>query len=277
MPELPEVETLRRELAKVIVGREINTAVTPWAFSDKLVGQKISAVKRRAKVLIIELESGTHILIHLKMTGQLIFEPPAGSRQPAIMGGHPETNPFKYTRATLTFADGAKLYFNDLRKFGWWKLLPAQEAAASLAHHGLEPLSRQFSPAAFRQILDRFPRRNLKSLLLDQTHIAGLGNIYVDEAGFGARVRPTRIVSTLSKKEGAALHRAIVEVLKKSIKYGGTSARNYRRSDGTKGGFVKFLNVYGRKGEKCKRCKSGVIKKIKFAGRGTHFCPQCQA
>lgn len=278
MPELPEVETLRRELARVLIGRRIKEAATPWPFTTELVGRKISGLSRRAKVLTLELSGGQHLLIHLKMTGQLIFLPRAESRgkAEAIMGGHPQANPFKYTRAQLTFTDGAQLFFNDLRKFGWWKFLPKPEALAALAHHGVEPLTTDFSLPVFRAILERYPRRNLKSLLLDQTLVAGLGNIYVDEACFLAHVLPTRTAASLTKKEALALHRAIVGVLKKSIKHGGTSARNYRRSDGTKGGFVKYLNVYGRKGQKCKRCKTGVIKKIKFAGRGTHFCPNCQ-
>lgn len=269
MPELPEVETLKRELA-IIVGKKFKSATV---FSRGLKNRKILDIERRAKILILHLSGDRRLLIHLKMTGQLIFVPKRGKM---IIGGHPQENPFKYTRAVFEFTDKSKLYFNDLRKFGWLKLLKPNEADELLNRHGVEPLGEQFSFPRFQTILKKYPNRKIKQLLLDQTLIVGLGNIYVDESCFRAKVRPTRPVKSLKVLEQKSLHRAIIEVLKLSISKKGTSAKNYVRADGTPGGFVPHLNVYGRKGEKCKRCKTGVIKKIKLNGRGTHFCENCQ-
>lgn len=275
MPELPEVETLKRELA-IIVGKKFKTAS---AFASQLKNKKITSITRRAKILIITLDDNQQLLVHLKMTGQLIFQPKTGDKKgKLVIGGHPEKNPFKYTRAEFTFTDGGKLYFNDLRKFGWLKLLEPDHANQILDKHGIEPLSKLFTFRTFQSLLQKYPNRKIKQFLLDQTLIAGLGNIYVDEACFLAGIRPTRIVSTLNSQEQKNLHAGIIRVLKLSISKKGTSARNYVRSDGTRGGFVPHLNVYGRKGEECKRCQSKniLIKKIKLVGRGTHFCEKCQ-
>jgi len=287
MPELPEVETLRRELARVLPGRVFAAVkilwpgtvkqIEPKKFAARLRGRKILAVERRAKILIFKLSGGECLLIHLKLTGQLIFA--AGDK--LVGGGHPE-NPAKYTRVIFTFtdpsgrrADGAKLLFNDLRKFGWLKLASASEAEKILGGHGVEPLSREFNLEKFSAILNRYPKRKLKSLLLDQTLIAGLGNIYADESCFAAGLRPTRLVERLTSNNRKKLHQAIIAVLKLSIRKKGTSYRDYRRSTGARGGFVPHLNVYGRGGAECKKC-GGVISKIKLNGRGTHFCPRCQ-
>ncbi len=269
MPELPEVETLKRELA-LIAGKKFKTASV---FSAQLKNRKIISVERRAKILIINLDSEQKLLVHLKMTGQLIYQPKIGK---LIIGGHPEQNPFKYTRATFTFTDNSKLYFNDLRKFGWLKLLKPIHAGKILDKHGVEPLSKLFTFKNFQDLLQRYPNRKIKQFLLDQSLIAGLGNIYVDEACFLARILPTRLVKSLTKLEQKNLHGSIIKVLKLSISKKGTSAKNYVRSDGTKGGFVPYLNVYGRKGELCKRCKKSKITKTKLNGRGTHFCENCQ-
>ncbi|MEK7650826.1 MAG: DNA-formamidopyrimidine glycosylase [Patescibacteria group bacterium] len=269
MPELPEVETLKRELV-VIIGKKFQTASI---FSRELKNKKIISVERRAKILIISLDNSEKLLVHLKMTGQLIYQPKKGKM---IIGGHPEKNPFKYTRAEFLFTDNSKLYFNDLRKFGWIKLLNKTESEKLLNKHGVEPLSKLFTFQTFQNLLQKYPNRKLKQFLLDQSLIAGLGNIYVDESCFLAKILPTRIVKSLTKPEQKLLHTSIIKILKLSISKKGTSAKNYVRSDGTKGGFVPYLNVYGRKNEKCKRCKTGVITKIKFGGRGTHFCNKCQ-
>ncbi|MBI2100153.1 MAG: DNA-formamidopyrimidine glycosylase, partial [Candidatus Vogelbacteria bacterium] len=165
--------------------------------------------------------------------------------------------------------------FNDLRRFGWLKLLDPAASEKVLDAHGIEPLGKEFSLKKFEEILARYPNRKIKQLLLDQTLIAGLGNIYVDEAGFRAKVLPWRQVRTLTARERSSLYRAIVEVLKLSLKKKGTSARNYLRSNGRPGGFGPHLNVYGRAGQPCKVCATP-IKKVKQNGRGTHFCPKCQ-
>ena len=269
MPELPEVETLKRELT-IIVNKKIASANV---FSRQLKNKKIVSLDRRAKILIITLSSKQSLLIHLKMTGQLIFVPRKGQ---VVVGGHPQENPFKYTRAIFEFTDKSKLYFNDLRKFGWIKLLNKSESEKILNKHGVEPLSKDFTLLHFQSLLKKYPNRKIKQFLLDQSLVAGLGNIYVDESCFSAKILPTRIVRSLTSAEQKVLHSSIIKILNLSISKKGTSARNYVRSDGTKGGFVPHLKVYGRKSEGCKRCKTGVIQKIKFAGRGTHFCNNCQ-
>ncbi len=294
MPELPEVETLRRELREVLPGRKIKSVVvltpktisplTTRQFISRLRNQKVISVERRAKILLISFSPRPITLaIHLKMTGQLVYYPNQnqGSTlkpakvEPLIIGGHPE-DPAKYTRAILYFTDGATLRFNDLRRFGWLRLFNAQEIAKLHGHHGPEPLAPSFTIQTFHAILNHYPKRKLKVLLLDQTLIAGLGNIYVDEACFAARIKPNRRVATLTLSETKNLFVAIKRILKLSIKHGGTSSRDYRRSDGSRGGFAAYLKVYGRAKQKCKRCKINLIQKTKLAGRGTHFCPQCQ-
>lgn len=287
MPELPEVETLKQELAAVLVGKKIKAARCDWPkmvrplsvkkFCASLVGQKIKAVDRRAKVLIITLQNGEHILVHLKMTGQLIFKPKKGG---LVGGGHPQPGgadnlPNKFTRIVLEFTDGSTLYHNDMRKFGWSRLVNETEKNNLLAGNGPEPLSKDFSLKYFKEVLGKYPKRKLKQILLDQTLIAGIGNIYADEAAFLAKVLPMRLVNTLTPKEIADLHKFIIKVLKHSISKKGTSAKNYLRSDGSKGGFVPYLNVYGRGKLACKICGTP-ISKIKLNGRGTHFCVNCQ-
>ncbi len=287
MPELPEVETLKQELAAVLVGKKIKSASCDWPkmvrplsvkkFCASLVGQKIKAVDRRAKVLIITLQNGEHILIHLKMTGQLIFKPKHGH---LVGGGHPQPGgadglPNKFTRIVLEFTDGSTLYHNDMRKFGWARLVGETEKNNLLAGNGPEPLSNDFSLKYFKEVLAKYPKRKLKQILLDQILIAGIGNIYADEAAFLAKVLPMRVANTLTQKEIVDLHKFIIKVLKHSISKKGTSAKNYLRSDGSKGGFVPYLNVYGRGKLACKICHTPITK-IKLNGRGTHYCSNCQ-
>lgn len=287
MPELPEVETLKRELSKAVVGKTIASVNIDWpktiyplkpkTFNELVSGQKIISIERRAKVLIITLSDQNHLIVHLKMTGQLIFKPKSGR---LVAGGHPQPGgldnlPNKFTRVSLNFTDGSNLYFNDMRKFGWLKHIKNHEQENIFLKIGIEPLSKQFTYETFISLLARYPKRNLKQFLLDQTLIAGLGNIYVDESCFMSKVRPTRLVETLTKKEVTDLRQNIIAVLKLSISKKGTSAKNYVRSDGSQGGFVPYLFVYGRAKLPCKVCRTPITK-IKFAGRGTHFCPNCQ-
>jgi formamidopyrimidine-DNA glycosylase len=265
MPELPEVETLKRELARVLPGRKIK-AFQSDKFDLPLVGRKIISVDRRAKILIFTLSGKLTLLVHLKMTGQLVYG--------KIMGGHPE-DPAKYTRAIFTFTDNSQLFFNDLRKFGWLRLVDETELPQIFAETGVEPLAKQFTLAHFQDLLARYPKRKIKQLLLDQNLIAGLGNIYVDEACFGAGIRPTRLAKSLAPSEIARLYHAIIAVLKLAIQKKGTSFRNYRRAGGEPGGMVPHLQVYGRGKKECKVCGQP-IEKIKLHGRGTHYCPRCQ-
>jgi formamidopyrimidine-DNA glycosylase len=295
MPELPEVETLRRELARGLVGQKIAGGkilwrgaikpLSPKQFLKQIVGQKITMVERRAKILLLSLRpSELTLAIHLKMTGQLIYHPlrlPQRGREKQATSSLPfgegqgGVNLSKHTRAIFNFTDGSHLYFNDLRKFGWLKLLSDDSKKKWLARLGREPLTPEFDFETFKTILKRYPNRWLKQTLLDQTLVAGLGNIYADESCFGAKVRPIRRVKSLTVLEIKKLYLAIKRILNLAIKKGGTSAKDYVRSDGSLGNFVPYLKVYGRAKQKCKHCKT-LIRKIKLAGRGTHFCPRCQ-
>ncbi len=239
-------------------------------------GRQITGLERQAKLLILHLNKG-YLLIHLKMTGQLIYTPTEGR---PVFGGHPQPGglddlPNRFTRLSFYLADGSALHFNDMRKFGWirWSQDPAQEPL--IQNLGLEPLERSFTPEVLSRFVAQYPKRNLKQLLLDQELVAGLGNIYVDEALFRAGLRPDRSLSRIKPRDIEKLHSAIQEVLKDSIQKKGTSFRDYKRSNGQPGGFVPYLKVYGRAGEACLDCGK-VIKKIRVAGRGTHYCPQCQ-
>lgn len=287
MPELPEVETIRRELNQKIKGKTIKDIEVkvpkmvnlPVAeFTSQVKGTRVKQVVRRAKLIILDLYGKYFLLIHLKMTGQLVFVPKSGK---IVSGGHPIKNlgalPNKFSHIIFTFADGSKLFFNDIRKFGWIKLVEDSIYLSVRNEFGIEPLALEFTLEKFKATLHHFPQRKIKQILTDQTLIAGIGNIYADESCFCAGIKPTRIVKTLKEAEIKKLHRCIPKILKFAISKKGTSADNYVRTDGSLGGMVPYLNVYGREGEKCKRqgCR-GIVKKIKLNGRGTHFCNKCQ-
>ncbi len=285
MPELPEVETVANDLNAYLAGKTIagiavigkhQLVKTPMAFFKKaVIGKRIRRIYRRAKMVVIDL-GGSFILIHLKMTGQLIYV----LKRPLVAGGHPIistgiTVPNSFTRVVFDFKSGGKLYFNDLRKFGWIKLLSAEEFVDLEAATGLEPLSRGFTLGYFSKMLERRSRSPIKAALLDQKHLVGLGNIYVDEVLFKARVLPTRSVASLMTAEKGAIFKSITAVLKQAIRQRGTTFSNFLDPNGLKGNYVAHLKVYGRQGKPCPVCGMP-IKKIKTAGRGTHFCPRCQ-
>lgn len=286
MPELPEVETLKNGL-KPLEGKIIKSVKIDWPkmvrplseeeFVKKLKGKEIVSVDRRAKVLILELTKNYFLLVHLKMTGQLVFQPYDGK---LVIGGHPQKGgvnelPNKFTHAEIDFTDKSKLYFNDQRKFGWLKLVSKEEKEKMLAGYGVEPLEKEFTLKKLKSILARYPKRKIKQILMDQTLISGLGNIYVDESCFYAKILPTRISGDLNEQEIKQLHEGIKKILRLSITKKGTSFSHYVNADAKPGGFVPYLKVYGRKGEKCLRCQ-GKIHRIKLNGRGTHFCDSCQ-
>jgi formamidopyrimidine-DNA glycosylase len=287
MPELPEVETINRELqskiknhiissVEVKVGRMINLPLLD--FVKRLKGQKITKLERRGKMMVWNLSGGNYLLIHLKMTGQLIYQRAENGK--LIVGGHPINDigklPNKFSHITLKFKNGSKLFFNDIRKFGWMKLVDSDGLKIETKKYGLEPLSKGFTLDNFKEIISRYPNRKIKQVLLDQALIAGIGNIYNDEICFCAKVLPTRKISFLKPAEIKRIYECIPEVLKFSISKKGTSSNTYVTTDGSKGTMVEHLNVYQRKGEKCKRCKNGIIEKIKLNGRGTFFCKNCQ-
>lgn len=342
MPELPEVETIVRQLNKSLAGQVVKSFDCNWIkiikplslvkFKKNVVGAKVVAVKRRAKVILIDLKNG-HLAIHLKMTGQLVYipleakYPIAGTvkrngietsksklsnrlltgRDKVVVGGHrtplEETRndasdekknaivdhsykiksdlltgrvPNKFTHATFTFKNGARLYFNDVRKFGWIKWLGTAEHLELHEAYGPDGLSGH---AKILEVLlknkKRFPKKSIKGYLLDQTVISGLGNIYADEVCFMAGILPSRQVKNASSADWKNISKLIPKILKKSIRLGGTTFSTYRDANGQQGSYWKSRLVYGRAGEKCKKCGS-IIKKTIVASRGTSYCPTCQ-
>lgn len=287
MPELPEVETVRVGLARLLPGRKIKAVDYDWPKSfpnaqadvDRFViGAGIAEVRRRAKVLLIELSSKYSLVVHLKMTGQLVFK----SATERFGAGHPNDSlvgqlPDKSTRVTLTFTDGSQLFFNDQRKFGWMRLIPTAEVANLdfFKKVGPEPLSDDFDWRHLRERLMRRKNTNIKAALLDQTVVAGVGNIYADEALWGARLHPATLVRDISAAKFHKLYDELVYVLRLSIEKGGSSDRNYVNAEGKKGSYISFARVFRREGQACPRC-GHTVEKTRVAGRGTHICPYCQ-
>ncbi|HWT39668.1 MAG TPA: bifunctional DNA-formamidopyrimidine glycosylase/DNA-(apurinic or apyrimidinic site) lyase [Dongiaceae bacterium] len=289
MPELPEVETVRRGLADLIIGKTVMAETHdtekgfPNAPSDVtafLLGATVTAVRRRAKVLMIDLSSDHSLLIHLKMTGQLVF---VGKTPESRFGaGHPNDSligelPDKSTRVTLAFNDGTKLFFNDQRKFGWMKLIPTIEIpnVDFMKKVGPEPLAADFTAEDFIGRLSRRSKTNIKAALLDQTVIAGVGNIYADESLWGAKIHPKRLVSSLTEAEMTKLYHELRDVMNLAIEKGGSSNHTYVNAEGKKGSYMNFARVFRREGLPCPRCGT-TIEKLRVAGRGTHICPFCQ-
>ncbi|HVV25500.1 MAG TPA: bifunctional DNA-formamidopyrimidine glycosylase/DNA-(apurinic or apyrimidinic site) lyase [Candidatus Saccharimonadales bacterium] len=287
MPELPEVETVRIGLAELLPGRVIESVDFDWpksfpnAAADVqrfAVGASVVAVKRRAKVLLIELSSKYSLVIHLKMTGQLVFR----SEAERFGAGHPNNSligelPDKSTRVTVTFTDGARLFFNDQRKFGWMRLLPTAEVVNLdfFKKVGPEPLGADFSWQIMRERLQRRKNTSIKAALLDQTVVAGIGNIYADEALWGAKIHPATRVAQLTAPQFHKLYDELIYVLKLSIEKGGSTDRNYVDAKGKRGSYMSFARVFRREGQPCPRC-GRTIEKIRVAGRGTHLCPHDQ-
>jgi formamidopyrimidine-DNA glycosylase len=298
MPELPEVETIRGDLQQKIVGKKIHSVEVRKdksvnfltdSFVSALKGNSIQKIERRGKLMIFRLKTAKKvsafkepvkdILVHLKMTGQLIYEKKVKDKVEVVAGGHKLTEkdfdlPNSHTRIIFTFEDKSELFFNDLRRFGYMKLAGEAEVQKAIDSYGIEPLSKDFTFDNFEKALGK-RKVSVKVALMDQPRIAGIGNIYADESCFCAKVLPTRPVTSLTSAEKRALFKCIPEVLKLSLKHRGTSFKDYLDSEGKKGNFKDFLKVYDNEGDKCQRC-GGVIKKIKSNGRGTHFCPKCQ-
>ncbi|MGI5825882.1 MAG: bifunctional DNA-formamidopyrimidine glycosylase/DNA-(apurinic or apyrimidinic site) lyase [Patescibacteria group bacterium] len=290
MPELPEVETIRLQLDQFLKGLTIVDIqiLSPKNFLGKpadILGKKVLHAKRRAKISLIELEDNFCLAIHLKLTGQLIYR----DKQEEISDKKicEKEGPFavcelpnKFTRVIITFDNGGKLFFNDLRAFGWIKVLQTQEACTDLPELSkLGPEAndeKAFSLEYFKEMLSK-TKKPIKLVILDQEKLAGVGNIYANEALFAAGIMPTRSANSLTEEETKKLREKIIEVLNESIKYKGTSDRDeaYRQLSGQKGEYQYHLKVYGKTGKPCPGC-SGTIERIAVGGRGTFFCPSCQ-
>ena len=268
MPELPEVETIRQDLISDVRGKKVkdveilNPKVIkepkPAEFRKRIKGAGLQDFLRRAKLLLIKLSSGDYLLIHLRMTGQLIY---SAQREPKA-------------RVIFVLTDGRYLNFNDQRLFAELRLVDNAQKTKFVQELGVEPLEKEFTAQKFEGML-KSRKTRIKPLLLDQTFVAGIGNLYAQEALFLAGILPGRPANKLKKEEIKKLHAAIQEVLKTAIRYRGSSVDEYVNGRGEKGRYHLRLKVYGREGEVCPRCKTE-IKKIKLGGRGTCFCPRCQ-
>lgn len=307
MPELPEVETVVNELDKKLKGRKIKTVVVNAPkmvslgyatvsnrreaksyqvikFVKSLQGQKVLSVKRRAKILIFSFSNDLTMLVHLKMTGQFIFEDQIlrkktkGQYRLLNRPNAPLTKlPSKHTHVVFQFIDGSTLYFNDVRKFGYLKLLKNNQLnlVKEFNEYGPEPLGTNFKFEIFEKTVNKKSKGRIKQVLMDNKVVVGIGNIYSDEILFHSKIRPTRKVESITEQELRSIYGWIKPVLRKGIKAKGSSVGDFVRTDGSVGEMGKFHFVYGRKGQKCKVCNS-IIESTKIAGRTGSFCPKCQ-
>jgi len=286
MPELPEVETIRRQLFKNIVGKKIAEVriLEKKQFIgefDDIIGAQIVNVWRRAKLLGFGCDNKKTILIHLKLTGQLVF---VADHKNAVVIKMPRPLPFgsdqlpgRTTRIIIRFADGSWLFFNDLRKFGWVKVIKSQNLKVKNLGYGPEPLGREFTVEYLKRIFSK-TRRTIKIVLMDQKKIAGIGNIYANEVLFEAKIDPRRTADSLDNSEIKRLCQAIVDILKEAIRLKGTSAADdayVQPNNAAPGNYQRRLQVYQREGKECFHC-GGEIVRIKQGGRSTFFCPHCQ-
>jgi formamidopyrimidine-DNA glycosylase len=283
MPELPEVETIARQLRGLVVGRTVSGFRSEWhrltepepaeLFGARLAGRRITGVRRRGKFVVLDLEGGDALIVSLRMTGQLLFH--ARDAEP-----HP------HRRARIAFADGTALEFADTRKFGRMAIVEGhtldgdehrRRRVGEPLHRylGVEPLSRRFTVRWLRDLFQRRARAAIKPLLLDQTAIAGVGNIYAIEALWRSRVHPLRPAGSLRTDEIERLHEALRWVLRKGIRFGGASRRDYRDARGEEGRMQREFQVYGRAGEPCPRCGAEIVRTV-VGGRSTFHCPRCQ-
>ncbi|MCJ7839756.1 DNA-formamidopyrimidine glycosylase [Lederbergia sp. NSJ-179] len=273
MPELPEVESVRRSLSELVTGKEIKKVTVHWPkiikhpltyeqFQDALQGQVIREIQRRGKFLIFQLDEYS-LVSHLRMEGNYSLQ-------------DEKDEPDKHTHILFHFMDGSTLFYRDVRKFGTMHLFAAgtENNVLPLAKLGPEPFSEECTLAYLQKKLGKTDRL-IKAALLDQTIVTGLGNIYVDEVLIRSRIHPERVSKTLTKDEILTLQKEMKETLLESIEAGGSSVHSYMNSHGLSGTYQERLKVYGRKGEPCPFCGT-LIEKIKVAGRGTHFCPACQ-
>jgi len=286
MPELPEVETVRRGLQRLIVGRVIRSikSDSPKSFPNVesevdqfAIHAEITDIRRRAKVLLVELSTNYTFVIHLKMTGQLVYR-----GDETFGAGHPNDSlvgelPDKSTRVIIEFTDNSYLYFNDQRKFGWIRLVPTISVPEIdfMKKVGPEPLEDEFTADSFIARIRRRNNTTIKAAILDQTVLAGVGNIYADESLWGAKLHPAMRVRDVSDKRLALLLREIKYVMNLSIEKGGSTDRNYVNAEGKRGSYIDFARVFRKEGSACPRCGT-TIEKIRVAGRGTHICPYCQ-
>jgi formamidopyrimidine-DNA glycosylase len=287
MPELPEVETIKRQLGPMIKGltiKEIEVRSSGSFVGEKreIIGKKITEVSRFGKMIYIEVTGEKDLLIHLKMTGQLIFVTSRQGTHNKLKNGKRKTEtmisrlPAKGTRVIFTFTDNSHLYFNDNRKFGWIRVVDDNDLKLKKEVLGIEPYTESYNLDNFSQVVKK-ANKAIKLLIMEQGKISGLGNIYANEALFLAKIKPTRKGNSLSGKEIKTLYNSILKVLEEGIAHQGSSGKDkgYLTAKGEMGEHQNYFQVYQREGEKCRRCSSE-IKRIVIGGRGTFFCDNCQ-
>lgn len=288
MPELPEVEIVRRGLDATVRGARIETVqvlwppfvdATPAKIHTTVVGRRIGAARRRGKLLILDLDHDVHLLVHLMMTGQVVVH---RRGRPVLAGGHPTPNilgpmPNPWTRAVFTLSGSRTLFVNDSRKFGRIRVVDAAELAGDpfLSHLGPEPLSDDFTVPVFQARLMRHRSAPIKAALLDQTTVAGLGNIYADECLHVAGIDPRQPTGSITRPRVRRLHDAIQTVLRDAVEHGGTSFASYVNEARHRETFLAHARLFGRQGQPCVVCGTP-IERIRVAGRGTNRCPHCQ-
>lgn len=287
MPELPEVETMREQLDKFLVGSTISNVEIKNPRYDlpaaNLVGAKIVKVRRFAKVTSIDLSNGYSILTHVKLTGQYIYRGPKldnnDTLSKKVVGGVPGP----HTHVIFELSDGGKLYYNDIRRFGWIRVEKTSEVENEpfIKKLGPEPhISSGFAAKAldfeyFSKLISK-SKRNIKVLLMDQSKIGGVGNIYANDALWLSHISPKRSANTLTPDETKLLFDSIYTVLKAGLKYGGASELAFVTPDGKEGEYQNHTLAYGHQGEECKNCKKDKMEKFFLGGRGTYWCPNCQ-
>ena len=304
MPELPEVETIRRGLENRLIGLKIQqiSVLCEKSFignPDRILGHKVTALRRFGKALIIDLDDNLSLMVHLRMTGQLIFDgKPSNNHKTTkpstvdsttdsieltanrFAAGHPSENfvaslPNQQTRVVIKF-DAGTLYFNDQRKFGFIKLITTDQVEEDSFIKKLAKEPWQMTPEEFYEKLQKHQNSLIKAVILDQSVIAGLGNIYADESLFMSHVHPERRAGSLTRAEATKLLESAREVMTRSIESGGSTMATYVRADGSRGNYLeKFAQVFRREGQPCPKCGTEIIK-TRVAGRGTHICPKCQ-
>lgn len=303
MPELPEVEIIKRGLESRIIGKKIanvdvRVAKIFQGQKEDVVGAKISKIERRAKMIVVDLNNNKSLLIHLKMTGQLVFRQSSvanrqlskssnstnGRQQTTdeFRGGHPQKGylgklPNQFTHVTFKFSDRSVLYFNDLRKFGYIKVYDTKEIndLKVLKELGPEPFDKELSPEYLMKICAKKPRAKIKQMLMDQTVISGVGNIYADESLFCAGISPLRLAKDVKRPELEKIINCIKKVLKKGLEYGGSSENTFVNVEGEQGQMQNHFQVYRQTGKDCPHGCGKIIRTV-VGGRGTHFCPKCQ-
>lgn len=282
MPELPEVENIRIQLDQYLIGHKIEdiNISNPKSFqgrSEKVIGGKIEDIRRFGKLLVIDLDNNNSLAIHIKMTGQLIYRGTNLSQPPGLSDKVKDGLGGKYTHVVFKLDRESTLYFNDVRKFGWIKVVKTDEVEDMdfVQKLGPEPLDG-LTLDKFKKITDSTSMA-IKSLLMDQSKIGGVGNIYANDALFLAKIHPKKKANKLTDGEKKKLFDAVESVIKKGLDSGGSSQNSFVRADGTTGNYQDHFVVYGKEGEPCPDDCGGKIKRIKVGGRGAFFCPKCQS